>query len=154
MEQSETILACPFCGCERTYVRGTMKDGYKVECYKCVAHGAPGVDSRAAISWWNLRAGAGGALNDNRGERLGAVSGSVTDEELRAEAKMLSERWIKDEGLGDPGGWNELLTLAYTRGYLAGVGRGWYMRHQKQLQADTGKSPNMRTEPIRDSHRE
>src|SRR5581483_9418887 len=127
-------------------IRGSVKNGYPVECRKCAAHGAPGVDSHAAISWWNQRAGGNGALNDNRGERLGAVSGSPTDEELRAEAKTRAENWIQFEGLGDSGGWNELLTLAYTRGYVLGVGRGWYLRHQKQLRADTEKSANAGTQ--------
>ena len=76
MDESQELLACPFCGSQAKLNQDF--GSYKVECEfsgACYGNWQHKFSTRrAAINRWNLRAGAGGALNDNRGERLAPAS--------------------------------------------------------------------------------
>lgn len=74
MEPPNNLLACPFCGSnevsESSGRNGDNTPFYYVECETCAGMGPGHNKPRLAVEAWNVRAGAGRALQDSGGKQL------------------------------------------------------------------------------------
>lgn len=74
MNESETILACPFCGSDGI-LRKQLTGHTHYHCAGCGADVMlPSTSGFNADKLWNRRAGGNGASSDNRGKRFAPAS--------------------------------------------------------------------------------
>lgn len=57
MDESETLLACPFCGNQHPELAETHKNHWRVGCAKCGSYNNNYLGQEPAIQAWNRRAG-------------------------------------------------------------------------------------------------